>query len=399
MEGSPVPWCCTGRYLDHRPLFTLDPLFHAGCYYVQEASSMLLEQAFARTGLAGQDVLALDLCAAPGGKSTHLASLLSARSLLVCNELDTHRRAVLSENVWKQGAANTLIAGSDPADLEALPDRFDLILVDAPCSGEGMFRKDAFAREQWSQILVDRCAATQARILEHAWHALRQGGWLIYSTCTWETKENEDQVRRLTAQGATHVPIRMDPAWGVMESDAGYRCYPHLVNGEGFFLALLQKPGLSIDRDFKLATPPSTEFHNWFEDPSERSVVIDDDQAWSYPSRWSTEVELLRERLKVVSPGIPIAERKGDHWRPHAALALNDILRRGRYRAIDLGVNDALSYLRGESLSLVSSGGVPATGERTRLITYQGHPLGSIYAAGEKRWNNGWPKPWRIRMR
>lgn len=159
-----VPWCSTGHHLDQRPAFTFDPLLHGGCYYVQEASSMLLEQAVRAAGVADQRILALDLCAAPGGKSTHLRSLLHPDSLLVANEVDRKRQPILVENLWKWGASNTVITGSAPSCLTQLPERFDLILVDAPCSGEGMFRKDAFAREQWDARLVQRCAAIQGDV-------------------------------------------------------------------------------------------------------------------------------------------------------------------------------------------------------------------------------------------
>ena len=211
--AHPIPWCTTGRYLERTPSFTFDPLLHAGAYYVQEASSMLVEQAVKATGLADTDVLALDLCAAPGGKTTHLASLLTKGSLVVANEIDRKRQSVLQENLWKWGAANTVITGSASPDLQGLPETFDLILLDAPCSGEGMFRKDPFAREQWSPALVEQCASTQRGIIEHAWNALRPGGFLIYSTCTWEEAENEQQLAALVEIGAECVPVPLDPTW------------------------------------------------------------------------------------------------------------------------------------------------------------------------------------------
>jgi 16S rRNA C967 or C1407 C5-methylase (RsmB/RsmF family) len=209
--GASVPWCSTGRYLEERPAFTFDPLFHAGTYYVQEASSMFLEQALLAAGLLKDDILAIDLCAAPGGKSTHLRSLLTPGSLLVANEIDRQRLPALQENLWKWGGPNVVITGSPTRDLNALPDHFDLILVDAPCSGEGMFRKDPFAREQWTPDLVQQCAAMQQSIVHDAWHALAPGGVLIYSTCTWEPAENELQLVPLLEQGADNDP---DPVEG-----------------------------------------------------------------------------------------------------------------------------------------------------------------------------------------
>ncbi|MBL0126351.1 MAG: RsmB/NOP family class I SAM-dependent RNA methyltransferase [Flavobacteriales bacterium] len=212
---DPVPWCTTGRYVVERPAFTLDPFFHGGAYYVQEASSMLLEKAVAAAGLLSKNILALDLCAAPGGKSTHLLSLLGDGALLVANERDHQRKLVLAENIWKFGAGHSMITGSNADALRSLPDLFDLILVDAPCSGEGMFRKDPFARRQWSPLLVEQCASVQQQVVPHAWHALAPGGTLIYSTCTWEPSENEAQLRPLLEDSGTCLDLHLDGSWGV----------------------------------------------------------------------------------------------------------------------------------------------------------------------------------------
>jgi 16S rRNA C967 or C1407 C5-methylase (RsmB/RsmF family)/NOL1/NOP2/fmu family ribosome biogenesis protein len=395
--GEQVPWCAQGRYLMERPSFTLDPRFHAGAYYVQEASSMLIEQAFRATGLMGRDNLALDLCAAPGGKSTHLASLLTSGSLLVCNEAVPARRGPLMENLWKHGRGNTMVTGSPPSDFDRLNGLFDLILVDAPCSGEGMFRKDPFARQQWSEGLVRSCASTQGAILHHAWHALRPGGWLIYSTCTWERKENEEQVLRLVAQGAEHVPLLAPSEWGTLSSDVGLRCYPHRVKGEGFFIALLRKPGRSDERTLGGTTPDGwTEVRQWLRDPGTLALCEQEEVSYASPAHWSGMVDRLKKELKVMAPGIPVAERKGATWRPHAALALNEILAVNAFGAVDLQREQALTFLRGETALSPGSNAVNKAG--VRLVRYGGLPLGWMHAAGD-RWNNGWPKAWRIRMR
>ncbi|MBK6540737.1 MAG: RsmB/NOP family class I SAM-dependent RNA methyltransferase [Flavobacteriales bacterium] len=193
-DGERVPWCEHGRYLDKRPVFTLDPFFHAGAYYVQEASSMMVEQAFKATDLADKEILALDLCAAPGGKSGHLRNLLHSSSLLISNEVIPARAAVLAQNLWKQGAENTLITQQQATFFGRWRERFDLVLLDAPCSGEGLMRKDHFARRQWSPGLVSQCANVQRELLGEAWNALRPGGSLLYSTCTWSPEENGIQI-------------------------------------------------------------------------------------------------------------------------------------------------------------------------------------------------------------
>ncbi len=393
IAGEAVPWCANGRYLDERPVFTLDPLLHAGCYYVQEASSMLLEQALMRSGLLAHDIIALDLCAAPGGKSTHIASLLSSGSMLVCNEPVRSRQAALMENVWKHGCANTMITRSEPRDLDALGEFFDLIMVDAPCSGEGMFRKDPFARQQWNERLVEHCAVQQNDILHHAWNALKPGGALIYCTCTWERRENEAQVKALIERSGEFVPLELDPAWGIVNTDFGHRCYPHRLRGEGFFIALIRKEGT-----LKRKTPGTIttkdehdEPRSWLAHSNTTDLIAHDGILHAITSQWREEVASIREHLRQIAPGIPIAERKGDGWKPHAALALNARLNEDSFATIDPDREQALRYLRGETMNDWNARGV-------RLVRYEGHALGWAFGAGN-RWNNGWPDAWRIRMR
>ncbi|MFQ3579194.1 MAG: RsmB/NOP family class I SAM-dependent RNA methyltransferase, partial [Bacteroidales bacterium] len=196
--GRPIPWCKNGFYLSERPVFTLDILFHAGTYYVQEASSMILEQVFEQILYkTSESKLILDLCAAPGGKSTHILSLINENDLLICNEIDKKRASVLKENIVKWGRSNVLITNNNVEDFEKYGEMFDVIFVDAPCSGEGMFRKDSFAVEQWSESLVNTCSLRQSQITQTAWQTLKTGGLMIYSTCTYNRKENEHIISQL----------------------------------------------------------------------------------------------------------------------------------------------------------------------------------------------------------
>lgn len=391
-HGDPVPWCATGRYLPYRPGFTFDPLLHAGAYYVQEASSMLIEQAVLATGIGDRDVLALDLCAAPGGKSTHLLALLSPGSLLVANEIDAARRAVLAENLWKQGAHNAVVAGSDPDDLHAMPGAFDLILVDAPCSGEGLFRRDAFAREQWSPQLVAQCSAHQRGILEAAWQALAPGGHLIYSTCTWELEENEAQAARLVAMGGAPVELPLRAEWNVErtvhEGAIGYRCYPHRVRGEGFFISLIRKAGEPAARGRGSAPQPGPTDLPWIGVEHALRMREANGVRYARPAAWAAAIDALH--LKVEHPGIPVAEAKGHAWTPHAAAALSGLLDPAALTVIEADGATALSYLRGMAL--------PAHGAQgPALLRHRGFALGWLQGAGN-RWNNRWPAPWRIRQ-
>ncbi|HOY27354.1 MAG TPA: hypothetical protein PLR96_00165 [Flavobacteriales bacterium] len=392
---SNIPWSANGYYLDERPSFTFDPLLHGGCYYVQEASSMLLEQAVLATGVTDERIVALDLCAAPGGKSTHLRSLLHRDALVVSNEIDRKRQHVLVENLWKWGAGNTVITGAAPEKLQGLPAFFDLVLVDAPCSGEGMFRKDPFARAQWSTDLVAQCSQMQRDALEHAWNSLRPGGHLIYSTCTWEISENEAQVARLVGLGGNCVSIAADPAWGVLRSDRegvdALRCYPHRMCGEGFFIAVVRKGG---DRPERPKEPVSRQFEeapelNWLSPRCDWHAVEHNDVLHAVESGWISTVKRIQMSLPVLSPGIPLAEKKADAWRPHAALALATDLDPSPFTHVPVDLASAVAYLQGQALPAQDA-------EGAGLVTYQAVPLGWVQGAG-RRWNNRWQAPWRIR--
>lgn len=398
--GEQVPWCAEGRYLVERPVFTLDPLFHAGCYYVQEASSMLLEQAFHRTGFGSSDILALDLCAAPGGKSTHLSALLSSGSLLVSNEPVRGRWPILCENLWKQGLRHPVITANDPRDLVSLPKTFDLIMVDAPCSGEGMFRKDPFARQQWTPALVAHCAREQARMLDHAWTSLKPGGAIIYSTCTWERSENEDRVRALLDAGGELLPLATDPTWGVVDTDAGHRCYPHRLRGEGFFIAVVRKPGESlVPRNTVQRTSEAQQSPpQWITASTPRSMIGSDDTLYLAPTAWEGAIARFRSTMNIVAPGTPMMERKGDRLVPTAAIALHVELDHGAFTTVDVDLQDALRFLRGEGIRACAAQDAPDPSPDLRLVRYEERALGFLSKAGD-RWNNQWPKPWRIRMR
>lgn len=385
-----VPWCTGAYYLEERPSFTFDPHFHAGAYYVQEASSMFLEQAIAACGIADRDLLALDLCAAPGGKTTHLRSLLTKGSLVVANEVDRRRQPALLENLWKWGHGNVIVTGSEASHFASLTEYFDLVLLDAPCSGEGMMRKDPFAREQWSPQLVDRCATLQHDLIQHAWRSIKPGGILIYSTCTWETAENEDRLRPLIEQGATPIEIPLQPEWGIVSREPGYGSYPHRVRGEGLFMALLKKPGeLEPYAERSGTGSRSIEFPFFIETPDRFHVTELHGIQHLVDRKWAREADTITKVLRTLAPGIPVSELKGSEFKPHPALALNSSIEIKDLPAIKLDLDQAIAYLQGHSLS--------ASGERgPALATYHGSRLGWLHGVGD-RWNNRWPASWRIR--
>lgn len=213
-EATPVPWSHWGYYLPERLSFTFDPLFQNGTYYVQEASSMFLEQAI--KAYVKDPVVCLDLCAAPGGKSTHLLSLLPEGSVLVSNEVIRSRSYILAENIQKWGYPNHVVTNNDPAELGELTHLFDVIVTDVPCSGEGMFRKDTDSTGEWSVANVELCASRQRRILHDIWNALKPGGLLVYSTCTYNTEEDEENIQYIIDElGAEPLSIPIDHTWGV----------------------------------------------------------------------------------------------------------------------------------------------------------------------------------------
>ena len=247
VEGEPIPWASSGMYLKNRPTFTFDPMFHAGCYYVQEASSMFVERVLRE--YVHEPVVMLDLCAAPGGKSTLCRSTLPEGSLLVANEVMRNRSQILAENLIKWGHPEVVVTNNDPADFTELTHLFDVILTDVPCSGEGMFRKDPVAVDEWSLENVDICWQRQRRILTDIWPSLKPGGLLIYSTCTFNREEDEDNVAWTAKElGAEILPVSIDDSWGITGNLVGgdfpvYRFLPHKTKGEGFFLAVLRKDG------------------------------------------------------------------------------------------------------------------------------------------------------------
>ena len=246
-ESKPIPWSSTGYYLPDRPSFTLDPLLHAGAYYVQEASGMFLEQCLKQTIDLSLPLKVLDLCAAPGGKSTLIQSFLSEESLLVSNEVIKSRASILVENISKWGNENVIVTNNDPRDFSRLPEYFDVIVADAPCSGSGLFRRDVNAIDEWSIGAVESCSLRQQRILSDAYVSLKQNGVLIYSTCSYSPEENEQICDWLIRNyDVTPLKIAVNPNWNIVytESDlraAGYRFFPDKIRGEGFFIACFRK--------------------------------------------------------------------------------------------------------------------------------------------------------------
>lgn len=404
-RGERVAWCENGYYLPERLSFTFDPLFHAGAYYVQEASSMFLEQAI-RAHVSGP-VRCLDLCAAPGGKSTHLASLLPEGSLLVSNEVIRSRSYVLAENIAKWGRPDSIVINNDPEEIgEALPHQFDVIVTDVPCSGEGMFRKDTDSAGEWSVDNVRLCASRQRRIIHDIWPALRPGGLLIYSTCTYNTEENEENIHYIQEElEAEALPIPTPAEWnitGALRFDHPvYRFLPHKTRGEGFFLAVLRKAEGEIEeirlkqkgkKEKGKVTPAlPKEALRFLSDENSFTLGWSGNYLRAYPKFHPELYTLCEERLKVLSAGICLGELKGKDLVPSQELALSTALNPDAFPSVELEWEEAIKYLRKEAPLLpegLEKGYV--------LLCYQGFPLGFVKYLGNRS-NNLYPQEWRIR--
>ena len=397
-DTEEVPWHVDGYYLSRRPQFTLDPLFHAGCYYVQEASSMFLGEVLNQ--YVKRDSIVLDMCAAPGGKSTLISQYLGEEGLLVSNEVVRQRVFVLSENIQKWGNGNTVVTHNYAADFgNKLQNLFDCILVDAPCSGEGMFRKDAGAVEEWSPKNVQECVARQCEILDDVWDALKPGGVLIYSTCTFNQEENEQNVKWIIEElGAELLPIAYDPTWGIVEGNPGYHFYPHKVKGEGLYMCALRKLGApaafrmprSKVQAPKIKVDGEAEMRTWLKHP-DRWVIRQQDRFMSaYPAKYKELIEYISTQFICISTGFGIGELRGKGVAPQHSLAMLKDLNKQAFVCADLTLEQALAYLRNEALVLegVAQGMV--------LVTYDGVPLGFVKNVGN-HCNNLYPKEWRIR--
>jgi len=397
-----IQWCENGLFLNQRPSFTLDPLFHSGAYYVQEASSMFVEQAFHQMERTSNRIV-LDLCAAPGGKSTHLLGLMDKSDLLVANEVIRSRVSVLNENIQKWGHQNAVVCNNDPADFSNLEGLFDVILIDAPCSGEGLFRRDPSAIQQWSIDNTNLCATRQRRIVSDIWPSLKAGGYLIYSTCTFNPAENEENLQWLAENNeieSIRIPIQEN--WGVEEIEHnnlfGYRFLPHKVKGEGFFLTLIRKKEgsdlFSIPKKIKsrLEKMPKqfTEVRKWLS-TTDSEFFTKSDFIVAFPEDKIQLLNALSEQLRVISYGLTVAQFKKNDLLPEHTFALSIDRNPLVFDTVDLDLRDALLFQKKDEIRISS------TTKGWLLVQYQGIPLGFIKNLGNRA-NNYFPKEWRIRM-
>ncbi len=395
-DGVKIPWCETGLYLAQRPQFTLDPHLHAGAYYVQEASSMFVEQALRSCVDLSRPLRVLDLCAAPGGKSTHLLSLINEQSLLVANEVIKTRASILSENIQKWGKSNVIVANNDPRHFSEMNGTFDVIVVDAPCSGEGLFRKDADAMNEWSAENVNLCALRQRRILSDIWPALKENGVLIYCTCTYNEQENEENLLWLSGQHDVEF-LQISPVpHGVEEAGKGkafgYRFFPHRITGEGFFLSAVRKK--SPEREARLkktvALKKSKNVPDWLSGDFDMFEL--NDLMIATPSVLHDDIHSLASALNVVTRGVAVATIARNKLIPEHSLALSANLIDHAFPVMNVDRETALNYLRKENVQ------PPDDARGFALVMFEGSRLGFVNRLGN-RLNNLYPPNWRVRMK
>lgn len=400
-RSHPVSWCQSGYYLDNRPSYTLDPLFHSGCYYPQEASSMFLEQAIRQSADSLDNIRVLDLCGAPGGKSTHIAEILGENSFLVANEVIRSRSLILAENLTKWGKGNTLVTQNDPLRFGSLPGFFDIIVVDAPCSGEGMFRTEV-ALSEWSVENTAHCSERQKRIVMDVWPALKENGLLVYSTCTFNPGENEENIKWLIDKNeAESVCLKVDDFSGITVIDNegvhGYGFYPDKVKGEGFFISVIRKRGKQESKSMRRRKidelQPSKKdlevVRTWTDFNSSR-ILNWSEELFAIPCPIEDYITIFNN-FNVVKKGTNIALVKQNSYLPSHDLSLSVHLKPDSMYGAVVDYATALQYLRRDTLVINDApmGWI--------VIKYGEVNLGFVKNLGH-RVNNYFPVEWRIRM-
>lgn len=397
-----VPWCPAGIYLPERPVFTLDPSFHAGAYYVQEASSMFLHHLLENVIAGRKNLRILDLCAAPGGKSTLIASMLDEESLLISNEVIRPRAAILEENISRWGYMNTWVTGNDPRDLGRLTGYFDIIVVDAPCSGSGLWRKDAAALNEWSEGNVAMCSARQQRILTDVWPALKEDGVLIYATCSYSPLENESildwlatsyHVSTLSADTAQFPGISATVS--PQKKMNCYRFFPGNVAGEGFFIAAMRKKeesqALKISKNKSAQNPKIQDAARHLTGRRETVYLQTKEDSYSaIMASHEADLQLLQKAVYIRKAGLEAGVPTAKEWLPAHDIALSVDIGK-TINGVDVSRDQALRYLKREDMEIHD---LP---KGWYVVRYNGLGLGWIKGLGN-RINNYLPKQWRIRM-
>ena len=402
-DGEQVAWSRNGRTLKERPSFTLDTAFHAGAYYVQEAASQFIDYVIANEELQGKRVL--DMCAAPGGKTTIYSIAVGEDGLVVANEYVRSRANVLADNVRKWGLGNVLVVNNAPEHIAQFEGWFDLVAVDAPCSGEGMFRKEEVAREDWSEDAVRMCAMRQLSIVRDAWQSLKDGGLFIYSTCTFNGEEDEGLLRAfIEEQGEVFEPsanIDIDESWGIVKGEVGafqtFRFFPHKTDSEGLFVAVARKSESTTQRTPKarkkvmqeVDKTSRKELAKWLHKADEFTFAMVADTIYCYRNEQFKAVQSLSEGLTAIYSGVAMGQIFKGKLKPDWALSQFVGLDRNAVAIEELDEARALDYLRKHDIA------VGNMEEGMNLVTHNGRALGFAKRVGQ-RCNNLYPNSLKI---
>ena len=392
-----VPWSNNGKYLKERPEFVSDPMFHSGAYYPQEASSMFLGQILNSIDLSQKIVL--DLCAAPGGKSTLINSFLPKDALLIANEVIKSRSWILKENMDKWGSSNVVVTNNDPSDFEQFLGFFDVVVVDAPCSGEGMFRKDKNAINEWSERNVNLCCTRQKRILADIIPSITNGGVLIYSTCTFNNKENRDNLKWLQENyEVENLEFEYPLGEGIVEliegELKGFQFLPGVTKGEGFFISAMLVYGgrekLKVPKRIRKLRLDSWEGSSGEFLNNENKNYIIDETIHNFPEQFESILKSIIWDLNPIKIGCKIGQNIKGKIKYSHELAFSHELKKDAFELIEVSYEDAIRFLQKKVLSEVPN--IKSWG----LIAFQNQPLGWVKKVGG-RLNNYYPKEFRIR--
>ena len=401
--GKAIGWSVNGWRLSERPSFTLDTAFHAGAYYVQEAASQFIDHIIAGEDLRGKRVL--DMCSAPGGKTTIYSTAVGEDGLVVANEYIRSRANILADNVRKWGMGNVLVTNNAPEHLAQFEGWFDLVAVDAPCSGEGMFRKEEVAREDWSDEAVKMCAARQMSIVREAWQTLRDGGLFIYSTCTFNDEEDEGVLRAFIEEsGEVFAPsqrVELQDEWGVVRGEVGafqtFRFFPHKTDSEGLFVAVVRKVEPTTQRTPKarkrvmqeVDKASRKELSKWLKNADNHSFAMVADTIYAYRTEQFKAVQALSEGLTAIYSGVAMGQIFKGKLKPDWALSQYVGLNRSAVGVEELDEERALEYLRKHDIA------VGDMAEGINLVTHNDRALGFVKRIGA-RCNNLYPNSLKI---
>ena len=402
-DGEAIAWSRNAYKLKARPSFTLDTAFHAGAYYVQEAASQFLDYIISQEELSGKRVL--DMCAAPGGKTTIYSTAVGETGLVVANEYVRSRANVLADNVRKWGMGNVLVTNNAPEHIAQFEGWFDLVAVDAPCSGEGMFRKEEVAREDWSEEAVKMCAARQLSIVREAWQSLKEGGMFIYSTCTFNRDEDEGVLQALIEELGdvfeASQSVEIDEKWGVVKGEVGafqtFRFFPHKTDSEGLFVAVARKMEPTAQRTPKARKKvmqevdkvSRKELSRWIEDAEHCTFAMVGDTIYCYSAEQFKAVQALSEGLTAIYSGVAMGQIFKGKLKPDWALSQYVGLERKAVATEEVDESRALDYLRKKDIA------VGDMAEGINLLTHNGRALGFVKRVGT-RCNNLYPNSLKI---